>query len=107
MYSKLNMDDFFVLTGFIGYLDFTHCKVWMVFNKKKFDFNSQISFIFNFEYIRKRSMNQWHIKDCSSKFRSRHSTVLLHCLLQNLPEQSLRSMLHFLSNRAHHLDQQK
>ena len=29
------------------------------------------------------------IKDCSSKFRSRHSTVLLLCLLRNLLEQSL------------------
>ena len=29
-------------------------------------------------------------KDCSSKFRSRHSTVLLQCLLRNLLEQSLK-----------------
>ena len=32
----------------------------------------------------------WNLaKDCSSKFRSRHSTVLLLCLLRNLLEQSL------------------
>ena len=28
-------------------------------------------------------------RDCSSKFRSRHSTVLVLCLLQNLLDQSL------------------
>ena len=30
-------------------------------------------------------------KDCSSKFRSKHSTVLVLCLLRNLLEQSLSS----------------
>ena len=28
-------------------------------------------------------------KDCSNKFRSKHSTVLVMCLLRNLLEQSL------------------
>ena len=30
-----------------------------------------------------------HGKDCSSKFRSKHSPVLVLCLLRNLLEQSL------------------
>ena len=36
-------------------------------------------------------------KDCSSKFRSRHSALLVMCLLRNLLEQSLYEQVFILT----------
>ena len=37
-------------------------------------------------------------KDCSSKFRSKHSTILVLCLLRKLLEQSLESRKYQITN---------
>ena len=75
----------------LGPLDIRYiCNTLLLHNfYHRFNLKPLIQYVFFLGYFASFLTYQALPKDCSNKFRSKHSTVLVLCLLRNLLEQSL------------------